>query len=107
MASQTVNKVVNQLITLTNLKTLDASSNPAQGVTYNLNVVSGDPTGLVLNLPDHATISCVKVGAYSITLTATNAGGKITTDAAGDTDGTADVINVTEPAPASQSWTYS
>ena len=108
MAAQTINKVINDTISLTNVKTLDANGNPAQGLTYSLNFVSGDPTGLSLTIAFGvaSAIKCLKTGTYQILLTATNSGGSVTTDAAGDADGTADTIVVTEPAPATQTWTY-
>lgn len=106
MSAQTFNAVLGSLIRMNNYFCHDSAGNPAVGVSASLNVVSGDPTGLQLDF-DNKFIRALKVGTYTITVTATNPSGSVTTDAAGDTDGTVDTIVVSpNPAPASQGWTY-
>ena len=108
MSAQTVTKLINQILTFSGLFTKDANGNPCQGITYTLNVLSGPSGGLGPITLSGGTyqVQCLKVGVYTVTLTATNTSGSLTTDAAGDSDGTFDTINVVEPAPATQGWTY-
>jgi len=108
MAAQTINAILNQNIGISNLKVLDSNGVACQGLSYALSFVSGDPTGLTLNITGGVPqqIKCVKAGTYQVQLTSTNSGGAISTDAAGDT-AESDTIVVSEPAPATQTWTYS
>jgi hypothetical protein len=105
MSATAITKVLGSTSYLGGLFTKDASGQPCVGLTYKLNVVSGDPTGLNF-ATDPPRIGCAKLGVYTVTVTATNSSGTITSDAAGDTDGTVDTITVVEPPPASQGWTY-
>ncbi len=112
MAAQTIVKTLGGSVNITNFSCKDAQGNPCTGLTSVLNIVSGDPAGLQLHLQGGVPtgvpqfISTLKAGTYTVTITSTNAQGPITSDAAGDTDGTADTIVVQSGAPASQTWEY-
>jgi hypothetical protein len=109
MSAITVNKLVNDQLLISDLIVLDKDGKSAQDVTTKLNIVSGPAGGLgplIMTMSGLVSV-CTVAGAYQITLTSTNSAGSITSDAAGDTDGTVDAIIVVIPAPASQTFKLS
>jgi hypothetical protein len=106
MSGTTITRSLGAQIALQGLFTKDANGVACQGISYSLVIVSGPANGItLLNQLGNYVLKCTIEGTYQIQIQATNSGGSLSTDAAGDS-GVSDTINIVVPPPASQGWNY-